>query len=73
MQCTRCTEKQFTSAGRDRKQRQLYRCTACNRCITDRSGSAFSGYRFLDEVITLARALEHPQVLPERQEFTILL
>ena len=54
MQCDRCAGDQFTRAGRDRKARQLYRCQACGRRLTTRSGSAFSGYRFPDEVIALA-------------------
>ncbi len=54
MQCDRCQSEQFTKAGRDRHGRQLYRCRACRRRITARSGSAFSGYRFPDEVIALA-------------------
>ncbi len=51
MQCDRCTGKQFTRAGRDRQRRQLYRCHACGRRMTVRSGSAFSGYRFPDDII----------------------
>ncbi len=54
MQCDRCQGDQFAKAGRDRKRRQLYRCRACGRRITTRSGSACSGYRFPDEVIALA-------------------
>lgn len=54
MQCDRCARDQFTKAGRDRKGRQLYRCRTCGRRITARSGSAFSGYHFPDEVIALA-------------------
>ncbi len=54
MQCDRCAGGQFIKAGRDRKGRQLYRCRTCGRRITARSGSAFSGYRFPDEVIALA-------------------
>ena len=54
MQCTQCAEKEFTKAGRDRHGRQLYRCSACARRITDRSNSAFSGYHFPAEVIALA-------------------
>ncbi len=54
MQCDRCTGEHFTKAGRDRQGRQLYRCTACGRRLTTRSRSAFSGYRFPDEVIALA-------------------
>ena len=54
MQCDRCAVEQFTKAGRDRQQRQLYRCSACGRRMTSRSTSAFSGYRFPDDVIALA-------------------
>jgi IS6 family transposase len=54
MQCTQCAGEQFTKVGRDRQQRQLYRCRACGRRITERSSSAFRGYRFPDEVIALA-------------------
>ncbi len=54
MQCTGCAGEQFIKAGRDRQQRQVYRCSACGRRITARSSSAFSGYRFPDEIIALA-------------------
>ena len=54
MQCTRCASTEFTKAGRDRHSRQLYRCTRYRRRMTQRSGSAFCGYRFPDEVIALA-------------------
>src|SRR5215212_10793434 len=54
MRCERCTGGGFTKAGRDRARRQLYRCTECGRRLTARTGSAFSGYRFPDDVIALA-------------------
>src|SRR5687768_15909177 len=54
MRCGRCAGERFTKAGRDRSQRQLYRCRACGRRVTARTGSAFSGYRFPDDVIALA-------------------
>ena len=54
MQCDRCRSEQFTKAGRDRQGRQLSRRQACGRRITARSGSAFSGYRFPDDIIALA-------------------
>ncbi len=54
MRCGRCAGERFTKAGRDRSQRQLYRCRACGRRLTARTGSGFSGYRFPDEVIALA-------------------
>src|SRR5919201_4623072 len=54
MQCDRCVGEAFTKAGRDRLGRQLWRCQTCGRRLTARSASAFSGYRFPDEVIALA-------------------
>ena len=54
MRCDRCAGERFTKAGHDRFGRQLYRCTRCGRRVTARTGSAFSGYRFPDDVIALA-------------------
>ncbi len=54
MRCDRCAGERSTKAGRDWARRQLYRCTGCGRRVTARTGSAFSGYRFPDEVIALA-------------------
>ncbi len=54
MQCDRCGSGQFTKAGKDRQARQLFRCGACGRRMTERSWSAFSGYRFPDDIIALA-------------------
>ncbi len=54
MQYTQCTGKAGTKAGRDRHGRQFYRCNACARRMTDRSNSAFSGYRFPDDIMALA-------------------
>lgn len=54
MRCNGCEGQHFTKAGRDRQLRQLYRCSACGRRVTTRSGSAFSGFRFPDAVIALA-------------------
>jgi transposase-like protein len=54
MQCDRCAGETCTKAGRDRLGRQLWRCQACGRRLTTRSASAFSGYRFPDEIIALA-------------------
>src|ERR687893_664315 len=53
MQCTQCAGKEFTKAGRDRHGRQAYRCRGCARRMTERSNSAFSGYRFPKDVIAL--------------------
>ena len=54
MRCDRCAGERFTKAGHDRFRRQVYRCTGCGRRLTARTGSAFSGYRFPDDVIALA-------------------
>src|ERR671929_1909629 len=54
MQCDRCAGEAFTKAGRDRLGRQLWRCRICAHRLTVRSRSAFSGYRFPDEIIALA-------------------
>jgi transposase-like protein len=54
MQCDRCGGEQFTKAGRDRAGRQQYRCHACGRRLTERSISAFCGFRFPDDVIAVA-------------------
>ncbi len=54
MQCQQCAGEQFVKAGRDRVGRQMYQCAACNRRQTNRSASAFRGYRFPDDLIALA-------------------
>jgi transposase, IS6 family len=54
MRCAQCAGEAFVKAGRDRQRRQLYRCTACGRRLTERSQSAFRGYRFPEDVIVLA-------------------
>jgi transposase-like protein len=54
MQCDGCAGETFTKTGRDRFRRQLWRCQVCGRRLTARSASAFSSYRFPDEVIALA-------------------
>jgi transposase-like protein len=54
MQCDRCGGEQLTKAGRDRAGRQQYRCPACRRRLTERSTSAFRGFRFPDAIIAVA-------------------
>ena len=54
MRCNRCAGERLFKAGRDRAGRQVWRCAACGRRRTERSGSAFSGSRFPQEVIALA-------------------
>jgi len=54
MRCQRCAKEQFVKAGRDRAGRQRSQCAACGRRQTERSTSAFRGYRFPDDIIALA-------------------
>ncbi len=54
MQCQRCAGEQFVKAGRARSGRQMYQCTPCYRRQTERSTSAFCGYRFPDDLVALA-------------------
>lgn len=54
MRCQGCAGEQFTRAGRDRDGHQVSCCTGCKRRQTERSASAFSGYRFPPDVIALA-------------------
>jgi hypothetical protein len=54
MRCVGCASEQFTKAGRDRQGRQRHRCSACGQRQTERSASAFCGYRFPDASIALA-------------------
>ena len=54
MRCQGCAGEQFTRAGLDRDGRQISCCTGCTRRQTERSASAFSGYRFPPDVIALA-------------------
>jgi len=54
MRCQRCEGSHVTKAGRDRAGRQIYQCATCARRHTDRSTSAFRGYRFPDDLIALA-------------------
>ncbi len=54
MRCERCAGERFVKGGRDRVGRQIYQCSSCGRRQTERSLSAFYGYRFPDDVIALA-------------------
>ena len=54
MRCAQWAGEGFVTAGRDRQRRQRSRCTTCGRRLTERSQSAFRGYRFPEEVIALA-------------------
>ena len=54
MQCDQCAGTVFTKAGKDRADRQQYRCRACRHRLTQRTASAFCGFQFPDDVIALA-------------------
>jgi len=54
MRCVGCGDTRFSKAGFNQRGQQVYRCTACRCRQTARSLSAFSGYRFLDDIIALA-------------------
>jgi transposase-like protein len=54
MQCDRCGGDQISKAGRDRAGRQQYRCRPCHHRFTERTGSAFFGFRFPDAIIAVA-------------------
>jgi len=60
--CPSCHRPASTRAGRDAVGRQRYACRPCRRDFTERSASAFAGYRWPAEVILLAVrwSLSHP-------------
>lgn len=60
--CPSCQRPATKRDGRDLRGRQRYACHPCNRDFTERSASAFAGYRWPAEVILLAVrwSLSHP-------------
>lgn len=60
--CPSCHQPASKRDGRDAFGRQRYACHACGRDFTERSASAFAGYRWPAEVILLAVrwSLSHP-------------
>jgi transposase-like protein len=54
MQCVQCGSHHLGRAGRDREGHQRHRCSTRGRRQTERSASAFAGYRFPDDIIALA-------------------
>jgi IS6 family transposase len=54
MTCVACGNERVTKAGLDSEGQQRYRGAHCGRRQTSRSGSAFCGFRFSDDVIALA-------------------
>ena len=60
--CPFCHQPASKRDGHDAAGRQRYACHACRRDFTERSASAFAGYRWPAEVILLAVrwSLSHP-------------
>ncbi len=60
--CPVCQQPASKRDGFDAADRQRYACRSCRRDFTDRSASAFAGYRWPAEVILLAVrwSLSHP-------------
>src|SRR5437879_6207318 len=52
--CPSCRRPASKRNGRDRRGRQKYACRPCRRTFTEHSVSAFSGYRWLADVILTA-------------------
>src|SRR5688572_20951199 len=52
--CPACQQPASIRDGRDPHGRQRYTCRRCGRDFTERSASAFAGYRWPAEVILLA-------------------
>src|ERR671914_2729346 len=60
--CPVCRQPASKRDGHDAAGRQRYACRPCRRDFTERSASAFAGYRWPAEVILLAVrwSLSHP-------------
>ncbi len=54
MQCIRCGSDATRKDGQTRRGGQRWRCTTCGRRFTPRSSSAFTNYRFPDDISALA-------------------
>ena len=59
MQCLGCGGKQWSKAGQDCQGRRMHACTACRWRQSERSVSAFCGYRIPDEIIAPAVRWNH--------------
>src|SRR5688572_24601043 len=69
--CPFCRQTASTRDGHDAAGRQRYACRPCRRDFTERSASAFAGYRWPPEVILLAVrwSLRHPLPATSVMEF----
>ncbi len=52
--CPYCSNTRTHKDGRDRAGKQRYRCSACQRSSTDRTGTPFENHRWPRDVIVMA-------------------
>ncbi len=52
--CPHCSNASTHKDGRDRAGKQRYRCSACRRSFTDRTGTPFTHHRWPREVMVMA-------------------
>src|SRR5918911_3480726 len=70
--CPSCQQPASKRNGRDRRGRQKYACSACQRTFTDDTASAFSGYRWPADVILTAVRWYLAYPLSSRQVLELL-
>ena len=52
--CLHCSNTRTHKDGRDRARKQRYRCSACRRSFTARTGTPFTNHRWPRDVIVMA-------------------
>ena len=52
--CPHCSNTKTHKDGRDRASKQRYRCSACGRSFTNRTGTPFENHRWPHDVIVMA-------------------
>jgi putative transposase len=70
--CPWCQQPMAKRNGRDRRGRQKYACHTCRRTFTERTASAFSGYRWPADVILTAVRWYLAYPLSSRQVLELL-
>src|SRR5919202_1654220 len=70
--CPACQQPASKHNGRDRRGRQKYACHTCRRTFTERTASAFSGYRWPADVILTAVRWYLAYPLSSRQVLELL-
>ena len=70
--CPGCQQPATKRNGRDRRGRQKYACHTCRRTFTERTASAFSGYRWPADVILTAVRWYLAYPLSSRQVLELL-